>query len=588
VIATHSLSAGAFAELSVGVGDGAVIGKLREVQLSKHLMLLRVVADAAGETAVRSPAMAAFRSGYRLLAQAQAADPAAVGSALGLPHFGSWAHDCLARLDAGRPPDYGYLAAFAAAVAVRLGIGFDDLAVPVREGCVVLPGLGRLLAAGPGEWISLSSDGERLRVAELYDVECIALTPDDGTDSGVPHWRGTPLVRAASAGQTWEVLIEDSDVHLDRFALPMHTALDADVIVAWRDRIQSAWELLVRHHSWAAEPIAAGVSVIVPLIPRSALDSATSPAAFGAIATSLPPSAVITAETLVHEFQHLKLAALMDMLPLTETSDIRGYAPWRDDPRPVGGMLQGVYAFAGIVHFWDVQRQVETDPDDSLRAQVLYERWRRTIGPVIGTLLDSGALTADGVRVATALQDWERNRKSAPVPAEARQIATEIDLDNRLTWELRHTAVDPAEVAGLAAAFDRGEPIAGQVLPRTWLKDEIREVRSIARSRLLNRRFQDPRGFRRLSDADLSELGAADAQLIRGNAEAAIAAYQADLVAEPDPAAWLGLALAIHRQPAAKSQQVLTGRLPLLVELHECLAAQGIHADPLELAAWFE
>ena len=96
------------------------------------------------------------------------------------------------------------------------------------------------------------------------------------------------------------------------------------------------------------------------------------------------------AETLIHEFQHNKLCGLMDMLPLIEPSGERGYAPWREDPRPMAGLLQGVYAFAGIVHFWDVQRHIETEPDDILRASVLYERWRLTIELVTGTLLGRG------------------------------------------------------------------------------------------------------------------------------------------------------------------------------------------------------
>ena len=137
MITTHSLSADAFMELAGGAGDSAVVRQLREAQHSKHLMLLHVVAKAAGDVEPPSPATAAFRAGYGLLAEAQAADPGAVARLLGLPHIGSWAHDCLACLDQGTPPDFGYLAAVAAAAAVRLGIR-------VRAGC---PGPGRPRAA---------------------------------------------------------------------------------------------------------------------------------------------------------------------------------------------------------------------------------------------------------------------------------------------------------------------------------------------------------------------------------------------------------------------------------------------------------
>jgi HEXXH motif-containing protein len=587
LITTHSLSADAFLQLASGTGDSVVVRQLHEAQLSKHLMLLHVVVEAANGIDPPSRATAAFRAGYRLLAEARAADPAAVARLLGLPHIGSWAHDCLACLDTGTPPDFGYLAAVAAAAAVRLGIQFE-LDVPVRDGRVQLPGLGCLQVASLGEWVRLSSDGERLRDGEHIDVPCAALVPDDGSGGTVPHWQGTPLLRALTHGQAWEVLLESADRHLDRYALPMLTAMTPALVTSWRQLIQTAWELLVRHHEWAAGPIAAGVHVVVPLVPRSDLDSATSPAAFGAIATSLPPSPVSMAETLIHEFQHIKLSGLMDMLPLIKPSDERGYAPWRDDPRPMGGILQGVYAFTGVVRFWDIQRCLEVEPDGVLRASVLYERWRLVIEPVARTLLETGLLTPDGVSFVTALRERGQRRRSGPVPAEATEVAREVALDNWLTWQLAHTALDAAGVAGLAAAYQRGEPLGGQVLPGTWIEDDIRKIDSIPRSRLLNLRYQEPRRYRQLSATDIPELDAADALLVRGDADAAVAAYRAGLAAEPDPADWIGLALAINRLPATPSRQVFAVRLPLLFEMHACLASHGIHADPLELAAWFE
>lgn len=591
MVTSHSLSADAFAELAAGAGDGAVVGQLRAAQLSKHLMLLHVVAraadamtDAGGGT--RPPAVNAFRSGFQLLARAQAASPAAVAGVMGLPHIGSWTHDCLTRLSDGSPPDFGYLPAVAAAAAIPCGIAFE-VDVPVRNGRVPLPGLGCLEVPGAGEWIRLSGDGERLRAGQDIDVAYADLVPDDGTGVPVPRWRGTPLVRAVAGGQVWEVLLEDADRYLDRYNLPMLTAMTAAEAAQWRRCVQAGWELLVRHHEWAAKPVAAGLRVIVPLVTAANLESAAAPAAFGAIATSLPPSPVSMAETLVHEFQHVKLGALVDMLPLAKPSDKRGYAPWREDPRPMGGLLQGVYAFTGIVRFWSAQRQRAAGPDDILRANVLYERWRLAIELVTRELLASGVLTPDGTRFVTMLRESGQHQGAGPVPAEAAEIAREVALDNWLTWQLRHEAVDAAGVASFAAAFRRGEPPGGQRLPATRIEDDTRKVDSVVRSRLLTLRYAEPAGFRQLSAAGLTELGTADALLIRGDAVAAVAAYRDQLAVQPDPAVWIGLALAVHRLPAASSSPLLADRLPLLFEVHRCLAGQGVRADPLDLAAWF-
>jgi HEXXH motif-containing protein len=587
LLTTHSLLADDFTELAAGVGDRSVVGQLRDAQLSKHLMLLHVVDKAVSDVNPPSRATAAFRAGYQLLEKAQAADPVAVASLLSLPHVGSWAHNCLACLDAKSPVDFGYLAAVAAAAAARLGIPFE-LDVPVRDGRVQLPGLGCLEVAGEGEWAGLSSDGERLRAGGHVGLACAALVPDDGSGDTVPGWHGTPLIRAEADGQVWEVLLETTDRYLDRYALPMLVDMPADDITTFRQLVKSAWELLVRHHAWAAGPVADGVPVVVPLVPRSDLDSATSPAAFGAIAMSVPPSAVSMAETLVHEFQHLKLCGLLDMVDLVEPSADRGYAPWRDDPRPAGGILQGVYAFTGVVRFWNAQRLLEGEPGDVLRAHVLYERWRLAVEQVSGTLLEGPSLTPIGVRFVTELRDRGQREVAPPLPVEAAEIAREVALDNWLTWQLSHTAVDAGGVARLAAAYQRDEPFSGQALPATRIKEGIREIDSVARSRVINMRYQEPQRYRQLSGADVSVLGPADGLLIRGDAAAAVAAYRERLTAEADPAAWVGLALAVRRLPAASAWPALDDQLPLIFETHACLVGQGLRVDPLDLAGWFE
>jgi len=255
----------------------------------------------------------------------------------------------------------------------------------------------------------------------------------------------------------------------------------------------------------------------------------------------------------------------------------------------MGGILQGVYAFTGIVRFWDAQRRLEAQPDEVLRASVLYERWRLAIAPVTGTLLGSGFLTPTGVRFVTMLRERGQHGEPEPVPAAAIEIARDVALDNWLTWQLRHTALDTAEVAGLAAAYRHGEPPSDQALPEAWIKDDIREIDSaVARSRLLTMRYQEPGRYRQMSDADTSDLSVADALLVRGDASGAVAAYREGLAVESDPAAWIGLALAVHRLPASSAQPVFAKQLPLLLDVHACLAEQRIHADPLDLAAWFE
>ena len=228
-----------------------------------HAISVAAAADGGGA------GLAAFRAGYALLARVQAANPAAGAWLLGLPHLGGWLHDCLIRIEQGADVDFGHLACLAAAAAVRGGVGFE-FDVPVRDGRVRLPGLGSLHVAGQPDWIRLCCDGERVRAGDETVADRRLLVPDDGSaGAAFPQWSGTPMVRAVADGVAWHVLLETGDPYLDRYTLPMSAGLTADELGNWRRRVQSAWEVLVRHHRWAADPVAGGISVIVPLTPYS-------------------------------------------------------------------------------------------------------------------------------------------------------------------------------------------------------------------------------------------------------------------------------------------------------------------------------
>ena len=588
-VTNHPLPEAAFIELADGGGSPATMRRLGEAQRSKHLMLLHAIAVAA---AGPEPGPAAFRAGYDQLARIQDTTPGAAAWLLGLPHLGGWVHDTLIRLDQGTAADFGHFACLVAAAGIRAGLPVD-LDVPVRDGRVRLPGLGSLLVAGEKAWVRLRSDGERVTAGGEFAAEARLMRPDDGTgapdDAMLPGWSGTPAIRVDGGGLAWTLLLETGDPYLDRYTLPMRTSMPASEVADWRERVRSAWHIVAGRHRWAAEPMADVISVVVPLTPRSGTDlvSATSPAAYGAIATSWPPDEVTLAETLVHEFQHVKLCGLLDMVPLATPGEQRVYAPWRQDPRPAGGLLQGVYAHLGIAGFWQAQRHAETDPDSQLRAQVLFARWRPAIGETVRTLLDGGLLTPAGVRFAERLRAQGEQLMLVPVSAEAARVAAEVALDHRLTWQLRHVAADTAAVVALAEAYRRGEPCPGRA--PSWMQEDVRKVDSGLRSRLLNLRYLEPARYRSLCADGVLPLGEADRLLLEARSEAAVQAYRNRIAdsADPQSDAWIGLALALNQLPPSPSQAALAARLVELAEVHAWLAGSGFRTDPLALASWF-
>ena len=70
-----------------------------------------------------------------------------------------------------------------------------------------------------------------------------------------------------------------------------------------------------------------------------------------AVALSDDPASL--GELLVHEMQHVKLAALADQFDLFDRADGRLFpVPWRRDPRPIYGLLHGTYAHLAVAELW--------------------------------------------------------------------------------------------------------------------------------------------------------------------------------------------------------------------------------------------
>jgi len=267
-----------------------------------------------------------------------------------------------------------------------------------------------------------------------------------GSRTAVPGWVPLSRLRAETDGIALSVILETSDPFLTRLAPPVaeYPRVSSE---DWQQRINAAWRILVRDHRPTADGLAAALTTLVPLRePATGRPvSATSGWAWGAIALSLPPDAPALAETLVHEFQHLVLSAVEDLVPLADSGDDRlHYAPWRDDPRPAPALLQGTYAQLGVTGFWRRQRQVGS-PEHRLRSEVEFARGRRHVFEGVRTLTDSSALTAAGrvfiAEMSARLADWQ----GEPVPVRAETMAAEMGAEHRLRWQLAHLRPDAEE-----------------------------------------------------------------------------------------------------------------------------------------------
>ncbi|MFC9973054.1 HEXXH motif domain-containing protein [Spirillospora sp. NPDC127200] len=421
----HPLTEKLFFELAAGGGGTAAAEFLRAAQYSKHLLLVRAVRDAASERRVDDA--------FALLARIQEADGRAVEEVLRYPTVAAWARRTVLALrgEGSGPARPEGLAALAAAAAVRAGHP-AEVEVPADDGVVHLPSLGRAVLRGTGADRALVRTGSGPADVTL-DGASVALPDDPHQDA--QGWEGLRPLAAEHRGRRVELLLDDQDPHRMPGSPVIGRRLSPAEVARWRERLHAAWEMLVRHHWTIAEETAGTLRTLTPLpAPRGGQTSATAPHCFGGIGLSEPPDAHSMAVTFAHEVQHTKLTALLDLVALTHPDNgTRYYAPWRDDPRPAAGLLQGVYAHLGIAGFWRRQRRHESG-DGALRAHTSFARWRDAAAGGARTLLESGALTSAGERfvleLTRTLDDW----RTEPVPAEAAARAAAQNAQHRTDW----------------------------------------------------------------------------------------------------------------------------------------------------------
>jgi len=448
----HRLSRTTFAALSRGAVRGAVsadaLRELTAVRRSRDLLLLRTMVDLV--TRQRHPAAVAVADAFRRLTDLERAAPAAVAAVVHYPSVAAWLLRTVRALDAadtggrvGRPgadpagarPEF--LAAVVAAAAVRGRVPIElDLTDATGAGTVVtLPSVGTArLPAGP----------VRLRVtasgAELSGGGAAVAVPHswDGQAGENGRWTGVPLIAAEHLGQRIEPRLDSFDGfaggwEFDRELMAGESG-DRSAVAGWQERLAQAWRLLVAHHGELATELAALLTVLAPMRPvHGGFAAATPSDAFGCVAMSRPRDATGLALNLAHEIQHVKLTAITDLVTLGIDSGQRFYAPWREEPRPLFGMLHGVYAHLGVTAFWRRQRHLLAG-EAARHAHIQFARWRSAAKGAGSDLLASGQLTGIGAEfvggVVDTLTAWHRD----PVPSEAAAVANRLNADHRAVW----------------------------------------------------------------------------------------------------------------------------------------------------------
>lgn len=234
------------------------------------------------------------------------------------------------------------------------GLYFPHLSV------VVAPGFGPLACQLGSDVVRLTwTDGAS---ADLPVGRFDLPRPDaDGRLLPLPAVAGWPLLNAVPEAHDADLAVQlspASSISADELALveQAHDLLQA----VWPEAAAATRRFL---HSLVVQPAAPDhtTSITLDFLQGTLIASLRDP--------------VQVADAMVHEGSHARLALLLRSDPLVLDDGVaRHPSPWRSDPRPLKGVINGVHAFLNVALFY--RRLAERRPEMTDLATDLYEAQR--------------------------------------------------------------------------------------------------------------------------------------------------------------------------------------------------------------------
>lgn len=582
----------AFAHLRA---DRSMVQRLRGAERSRRKLLLYALLESAAKTPEWFGPLPPVETVWELLARVEEASPSAFDRLLTHPYTGSWAGYTTRLLRNGVDGvgplwiHLGHVHGIAAAAAIRAGLAFET-AVPLWHGVGALPSLGVAVLPASAPFAVAQIAGTPGNYVIAHGTERVRLP--DRPDRDAPGWRGIRRVTAVAGHQRFPVRLDDVDPYRGLYEPVPPQRLDAAAFGEWHRLIDQAWQLLTTAAPDLARLLPVGLCSLVPKPPVLFRNpSASTGEAFGSAVLSRPNDPVSLASSLIHEFQHIVLGGILHLTPLChKDSRERIYVPWRDDPRPLLGAVQGAYAFLGVTGYW--RALADAGPAESRRrAWFEFAYWRRQTWRTLTVLRADTHLTGAGQRfvngMAEVLGPWQHE----PVAPDITALAAAAATDHLAGWRVRHVRPDPDLVDELVRAWRAGQrrppllPDSGS-LPPTPVPDG---TWSHARADLVRLGLTEA-GRGALSDiwATVPDATTADLAHATGRQTDAVRAYRTELAGTPDrPASLIGLGLALGAIGPDTAARALLSCPELVRAVHRRLrhTAHG-GPTPEELASW--
>jgi len=598
--------------IATGHADHATGTALLAAERSHRAVLLRTVLDLARAAGTRATGpLEGVDTAWDLLVDAQRVDSWQTDAVLSRPETGSWAAHLLRRLRSSGPDDperwteplwvdVGYLHAIAVAAAARAGVE-ARLSVPARRGAVTVPSVGwaRGLFSDVWEPVVVDTIENAVRVRANGWLVGPGYTSPLARGAMDATWQSSISIHVGPDTARLAVDLDHTSPYRMLVGTTMPDQLSDGAVPRWKRLLHDAWSILRETDAQQADALALATSTIVPLPSTESpgVLSASTGDAFGKVLLSEPGDAEQLAASLVHEFHHAQLGVLMHLTDVVTPDATHEqnlfYSPWRDDPRPLRGFMQGTFAFFGVAGFWLRRLRMAQTEGSVTTASFEFSLWRRRVHSALHRLCPRPELTAVGARffecVTTTLDTW----MSEPVPPDIEDLARLAITDHHGRWRIHHLVPPRTAVSDLAEAWcqQAALPPLDQAAARASVVTDP-AARHLDAMAFASRQWLACRGALdgaiRPPSARVSGAQEGDLLLVAGRHDDALAAYLGEFTTGSVRAgAWTGLGRALAAAGDAAAARALLTRPELVRAVAEAVTTTGGERPaPVDLAAW--
>ncbi len=338
------------------------------------------------------------------------------------------------------------------AVAIKAGTGnFECMTWSNAKGKVVLPGTGIYL------------DSPELMAYQRVEIAInngtITRGKEDAEGSSALNIAGHAI---ATLANNIELNAVDTDLQMPGRGSFKFAPLEPADITRWQSPLEQSWMWIGECMPKLSAEMLMSLRTIIPV--ESATVGVHISASFreapGLIALSWTPDAAVMVEALVHEYHHQKLNALLNLDPLIAgpSTEAIYYSPWRNDARPLLGILHGAFAFQAVLQFWQAFFSAGLPLLQEARIRQRLYLLKAQVQTAIQALADEAQLTPFGEALVAEMRDVT-NRIDADLPDTERAIQQRIEqlqTEHRTKWEQEHgRRKDPLKDHQTAAILDK-------------------------------------------------------------------------------------------------------------------------------------